>query len=575
MNDSEEASGRAQPKTALARSDYDLRGCFGRHRALASTWNVFPALGIASEDHYISNAIASLRSELEGYAEISPIRHDESALPKVISCIDSLESELRSMISEVSLDQMRTALPAQVQKDRASVVALLDLLLDSVITRTEHGAACTSTIDFVITMLCTNGGRSESIVDPLTLSPKLYGLCEIARESEDPRIPEIVAKFLAAADDIASSNLSQCKAELAELYFVPDVLRVVVAYNAALWYDPAADVPVASESEDDVEEIYESQLSTTVFVSSILPKLGEALRRRSAGEEPKKNAVDRIAWRLDLNLPTEDERRALLSPLIGRSDELLGTAILIGLLCREVEGFEDDFEKIGATSALLRGEWTREISEALKREVDQLIVSNHYESACAISDLRGKFLLSLVTEEEREIYAPSRPNSEEVEAKRLREELSDLARKAAVGDTAKASVRPVERDNMRRHLMMSVGSVVAALVVFAVTAFVMLNPDDGLQRMESGELALVSPYLDTGERSLEGSGRTFVGTVHRDWGLLEQDIQQVLAEEIVDALRAKGVREIMIYDGDDALRIQALGTSAVKLLTKPIEAAAS
>ena len=123
--------------------------------------------------------------------------------------------------------------------------------------------------------------------------------------------------------------------------------------------------------------------------------------------------------------------------------------------------------------------------------------------------------------------------------------------------------------------MMSVGSVVAALVVVAVTAFVMLNPDDGLQRMERGELALVSPYLDTGERSLEGSGRTFVGTVHQDWGLLEQDIQQVLAEEIVDALRAKGVREIMIYDGDDALRIQALGTSAVKLLTKPIEAAAS
>jgi hypothetical protein len=313
---------------------------------------------------------------LEGYAEISPIRHEESALPKVISCIDSLEFELRSMISEVSLDQMRTALPAQVQKDRASVVELLDLLLDSVITRTELGAACTSTIDFVITMLCTNGGRSKTIDDPLTLSPKLYGLCEIAGGSEDPRIPEIVSKFLAAADDIASSNLSQRKAELAELCFVPDVLRVVVAYNAALWHDPAVDVPVPSESEDDVEEIYESQVATTVFVSSILPKLGEALRRRSAGEEPKKNAVDRIAWCLDLNFPTEDERRALLSPLIGRRDELLGTAILIGLLCREVESFEDDFEKIGATSAQLRGEWAREISGALKREVDQLIVSN-------------------------------------------------------------------------------------------------------------------------------------------------------------------------------------------------------
>ena len=91
MSDSEEALVRAQPKTALARSDYDLRGCFGRHRALASTWSVFPALGIASEDHYISSAITSLRNELEGYAEISPIRHDESALPKVISCIDSLE----------------------------------------------------------------------------------------------------------------------------------------------------------------------------------------------------------------------------------------------------------------------------------------------------------------------------------------------------------------------------------------------------------------------------------------------------------------------------------------------------
>jgi hypothetical protein len=189
--------------------------------------------------------------------------------------------------------------------------------------------------------------------------------------------------------------------------------------------------------------------------------------------------------------------------------------------------------------------------------------------------LRGKFLLSLVSEEQRELCAPSQPSSAEVEAERLREEVSDLARKAAVGDAAEASVRPVERDNMRRHLMMNIGSVAAAPATVAVVAFVLLSPDDGLQRMESGELALVSPYLDTGERSLEGSGRTFVGTVHRDWGLLEQDIQQVLAEEIVEALRAKGVREVMIYDGDDALRIQALGTSAVKLLAKPVEAAAS
>jgi hypothetical protein len=78
-------------------------------------------------------------------------------------------------------------------------------------------------------------------------------------------------------------------------------------------------------------------------------------------------------------------------------------------------------------------------------------------------------------------------------------------------------------------------------------------------RVASEELAKLSPFLTKGKRSGEGMGTAFVGSLHDVWYELEAVEQKLAAEELVEALRAKGLSEIMIYDDERRLRVQALG----------------
>ena len=80
------------------------------------------------------------------------------------------------------------------------------------------------------------------------------------------------------------------------------------------------------------------------------------------------------------------------------------------------------------------------------------------------------------------------------------------------------------------------------------------------------ELALLSPHLSSGARNQEGRGPAFVGTMDDDFFALDAAGQTIAAADLVETLRAQGVRQVMIYDGDHQLRIQALGDQTVRVL---------
>lgn len=87
-------------------------------------------------------------------------------------------------------------------------------------------------------------------------------------------------------------------------------------------------------------------------------------------------------------------------------------------------------------------------------------------------------------------------------------------------------------------------------------------------RIAGAELAALSPYLSSGTRSDEGVGRAFVGTLDAQWSLADAE-QTLEADHLVEALREQGVHEIMIYDGDRRLRIQALGAQPARIIAAP------
>lgn len=568
MSDVDQASGEGANRFNDKRRDYVLRACFTRHRALESAWKVVSLFGLSSEDHYVYTTSRALRDELVRLTSVDSSQREPAAIEKIHDCIKSLEVELRSIVREISLERMRSTLPAQIQEDKRSVVDLLDLMLGSGSESDHDSGGRLATLDYVVTALCTDAGQANSIQDPLTLSPRLYGMCEIASEVDEPRIAEVTSEFLQASNDAKSINLSQRKAELGELLFVPEVLRAVVAYNVALWdeCDPGAATDDDCRAEIELEDSDHAD-PTTIFVTSALPKLGEALRRRGQGEPRTNGAVDRVAWHMDLDFPTPEERVALLSPLVGRRSELVGTTVLIGLLCQSANVLADELELIGINVNLLTGDWTRDLNDLLKKESARLIVSNKYDEACALSDLRTKYLFSSVSDVQR-TTRPARAAAKSNEGfAQVREQATELASAAAVTTAAPAPRRSEDdRSAMRRRAMLHAGSTALAIAAVAGMLFTIFVVPDGLQQFDRIELAQVSPYLTSGRRSSAAAGASFVGVVHPEWSQLEPEVQQVLAEEMVDVLRLGGMRQIMVYDVADALRIQALGSQPPHLL---------
>ena len=88
----------------------------------------------------------------------------------------------------------------------------------------------------------------------------------------------------------------------------------------------------------------------------------------------------------------------------------------------------------------------------------------------------------------------------------------------------------------------------------------------GKGRVGRAELAQLSPFLSHGKRSDDGTGAAFAGTLDDDWSELEPAKQAESAEALVRSLRERGVREIMVYDDEHRLRIQALGNQPARIV---------
>ena len=193
--------------------------------------------------------------------------------------------------------------------------------------------------------------------DPVTLTHRLHRLCERSAVDDDPRLPELEAEFYAAADlheaelrnEVELRTLRRRKMELETSYFAPRVLRAIVTYNAALMRRIDEEV-LSSQDWGNLPSEEAPDQGGSLFERPALPKLAEALRRRTAGDPPTRDPLDRIAWCLDLTDLTAAEREALLSESTGRREGLEGTTILLGLLCRSAVVLDEEFPAIGIAS---------------------------------------------------------------------------------------------------------------------------------------------------------------------------------------------------------------------------------
>ena len=253
---------------------------------------------------------------------------------------------------------------------------------------------------------------------------------------------------------------------------------------------------------------------------------------------------------------------------------------------------EVDLEELGIDPEHLTGPWLDELNALFEEEIDRHLVAGEDELASALFDLRMKFLEEPLgdhgrtsrfsawkasptpspvgttqTEQGAEAEHPvtrgfgDEPRSEEAEAP-PRESARDLMREALrEGEPGSHSVR-VDR----RPLPWSkIAQITALLLAVGIGAGLALRGDPDLERLDTRELAILSPYLESGKRDGRGAGPAFRGQVSDAWLSLSRPEQERNARDLVDRLNGRGVQQIMIYDGDGRVRIQALGSQPIRV----------
>lgn len=573
-------NGEATPGSVrVARRDHELRARFEHARALNSAWTVLAPFEISAEARHIVETGRAVGAELRRLASHPPEHRDPTALPKLDKLLDATARELLALAFQVPVAQLRATLPARLAGERRGVLDLLDLMLLAEIENHEGAAGRISALDYLISLLCTGGdeGEGEVVEDPVGLTPRLHALCEQASEEEDPELAEIEAAFQAAAavdeehrrDEARLRELRRRKRQLGRSFFVPRVLRAVVAYNASLsrcirrgGFDSRDWGSLTDGSAPPASD-------TSVFESQALPRLAEALRRRASGSAPNADAIDRVAWCLDMASLNEVGRAALLAPSAGMPGDLEGTAMLVGLISRSGVVLEEELPGIGILPEKLASDWIAEIDEAFKQAVNAGVTGDAYEEARRISAVRSSFR-ALMTDAQREQRRMGRTGGPE-RFENVEREAKQLAGEALVKGTAP---RPVVRDDWKsprsspKAWIAGIGGGIAALA-FGALVFAQLYVGGDFDRLSGDDLEAVSPYLAKGKRNGEGLGRAFVGTIDDDWVELATDDRETAAEELVNALRGQGVREIMIYDDAQRLRIQAMGEQPPRVLPAP------
>jgi len=576
------AEQQLDPAAYGVRDDDHIAPRLERMRSLRSAWGVLAPSGLVENADEIGATGRALTDHLSAIVK-SHSDVSDTGLAGIDNLLAEFETSIRHVATNVPVSALRSALPGLRGEDRRGLSDLLDLLIGDSYGSQDEIAERIGAIDYLITLLCTHGAERGAVrFDPVTLTERLSALCAQNDTPDDLRLADVEGEFFAAAnldteelrEEHRQRTLRGRKVEIGALYFAPRVLRAIVTYNAAL-LARVADELLESADWGTIDDVPSAAAeAASVFDSKSLRTLATAVHRRLREEAQQPTPIDRIAWALDFDYLAPNERKALESDGLATPDDPLGTVVLIGLLCRSVAVLSIDLQDAGLPPDQLTGPWVDELNTLFQEEINRYISDDAYKVACALSELKNKFLLEPLADHLRGERAAERaaklppprpsasPREESAAEQPKRENARELVREALTADDEKTDAG---FDFMAvPWASIGQGIVLAATLLAGVWYFARQDVD--LNRMNASQLAQLSPYLEAGKRDGEGAGRSFVGEIADTWLTLPSDEREMMAEELVDRLRAQGMQQVMIYDADRRVRIQALGSQPIRVL---------
>lgn len=558
----------------------DLRPRLERLNALRSAWSVLAPSGLSD----IAAEIAETgRAVTDHFVKLTRAQDqlDPQRLVDLDALIDEFDMSMRLTASRAPIPRLRSTLPDFLVNHRRGLLDLLDVFIGNELEADRSSDGRIYAIDYMITLLCTADPATGSVIqhDPVTLTPRLNALCEHSDATNDPALADAAATFFGAAnmdadnlrEEIQQRTLRTHKAELGGGFFSSNVLRAIVTYNAAL-IERVSDEIVDTGNDAVAKSRNRHRAPGSVYDSKPLRAIARAISRRIEGERPRPEPVDRIAWALDLDSLDRIERRALENEAVCTRENVIGTAIIVGLISRSLAVLSMDVQEAGMSPDEISDDWIAELDAELQTAINETIADDNYKASCVLSDLKQKFLCAPIAEAAEENRLTESIESSEGDPLAWgqptgsRDSARELVRNAL--DEAHEPITPQSRRTYAWDDIPWKGvgwSAVLAMLAAAVLFFG-LQHDRDLERWSRDELASVSPYLDHGRRNGAGLGPAFIGEIDDDWLTLSVAARKASAEDLVFRLKKIGIQQIMIYDGERTLRIQSIGTQPVRVL---------
>ncbi len=573
------ASGRREktsesPTCAPVEIPEDLRTAAKRVRRMLSAWAALAPCCPAERAREIAENEFAIRRQLWQRAK-EPDTLDATRVQELHEQLDGLARTICSVAFDGPLERMQAILPQSLEAHEQRLFDLLDLLTADAIADAAALPEKLPAVDALITFLCSEGRslNRDATRDPVTVTNVMRSVCQRveARGSDD--VGALEAAFFAAADRGDLDELREMNARKANLgmdYFAPRVLRAVVTCNLSLARaTPPPEDPIAPQQPAGAPEPAPPKAMPTasgsLFGCAALGAVLEAVQKRLDGQAVQPGRTSRIAGALDLDTLHGPDRVALRE---GRFEvsELRTAVVLVGLLQRSAGAIGQELRACGIEPQVLAERWVEELDERVKIEVNDAIrsctESVHYERARELSTLRDRFLdrpqpVGVVA---GRAARPSRAAREQEDSRETRREARALASAAVSTGTSARPDRggPLERVAWRRLALVVVGFALPVGMLLLALGVIEIGQSD-IDRWGRRELGEVSEHLVAGRRNGGGEGNAFVGTVGNAWQALPLAEREQEARRLIEALRAQGITQVMIYDAERKLRIQALG----------------
>jgi hypothetical protein len=554
------------------------------------TTSPFDGTELAAQLALLGQRIAALEECDDPVERDAERRSITRALAEVDQSLGAAGLNLLRITDGIPLVQLRASLPSIARQRRFDVLALLDLLVQD-----QRGILDRSVLfDYLVTLLATEeeDGKRWVAHDPVALIPRLRLLCQRAESKGGEAAGEAEEEFYAAASPERApeelepllARIRKRKQGLGQLLFVPGVLRAVVTYNIAIANrienelqqtkqdsdhemlglsafvgdEDDSDLPPDEQglqtpttgSEDAPEEV------GSVFESAAISAVGQAIRNRAEGGQRGTTVHQRIASRIDIS-DLKDAERAHLSAVDAEGPErALGRAIVVGLLLRTTLESALDMRAIGINPERLRTVWAIEVDRALQEQVTERLLSNSYQEACALTELKTRFLyesVAAVANRLRKSQPKAPPSAGGLERSELRALAEDTRAAAAAMAVSVPEQDAPAKGRLGRHRQVLLGALAAVLSAVALMNIVG-TPSRSIQYLDAAELEVISEHLGAGYRN--DTGTLFIGTLNESWQHLADADQRQAAKEMVEALTLAGVDEVMAFDGHRRLCVQ-------------------